>query len=149
MYHHVSISWAWWVAMTTWPGGDAYFGALLNSFIHVLMYSYYTMSLLKFSCPWKKYLTQAQLIQFTSVLVYTGFMTYFHRDGEVKHWVTMAVQSFEMLSLFVLFTYFYAKAYKKKKESKKKLDTNSESESVPEQSSISSDSSSNGEAKKD
>ena len=148
VYHHVSIAWAWWVAMTIWPGGDAYFGALLNSFIHVLMYSYYTMSLLKYRCPWKKYLTQAQLIQFTSVLIYTGFMGYVHRDMTPRHWFTMAVQVFEMSSLFVLFMLFYAKTYKKRKQSLKSLDSASESESVPEQSSISSDSS-NDEAKKE
>merc|ERR1711862_1083382 len=56
-----------------WPEGDAYFGALLNSLIHVKMYSYYTLSLLKISCPWKKYLTMAQLFQFTTVVIYSVF----------------------------------------------------------------------------
>lgn len=123
VYHHVSIAWAWWYAVLSWPGGDSYFGALLNSFIHVMMYSYYTLSLLKVSCPWKKYLTQAQLIQFTTVLLYTGCMSIYHikySELESKHYWCMAIQSFEMTSLFFLFMAFYSKAYKNKKAEAKK-----------------------------
>lgn len=118
VYHHVSIAWAWWFAMASWPGGDSYFGALLNSIIHVMMYSYYTLSLLKVSCPWKKYLTQCQLIQFTTVLVYTVCMSVYHikkSELETKHYWCMGIQSFEMSSLFFLFMAFYSKAYKNKK----------------------------------
>ena len=107
--------------MSSWPGGDGYFGALLNSIIHVMMYSYYTLSLCKISCPWKRYLTQAQLTQFTSVVIYTGFCTYIHAnkgDLQSKHIGCLVVQFLEMASLFVLFMHFYAKAYKNKKSKK-------------------------------
>ena len=43
----------------------AYFGATLNSFIHVLMYSYYGLSSIPSMRPylwWKKYITQGQLV---------------------------------------------------------------------------------------
>lgn len=46
-------------------GGTAYFGACLNSFIHVLMYSYYGLSAIPAMRPylwWKKYITQGQLV---------------------------------------------------------------------------------------
>merc|ERR1719191_2369329 len=56
VYHHVSVAWCWWIAIRNFPGGDSYFSALLNSGIHVLMYSYYTLSMLKFPCPWKRFL---------------------------------------------------------------------------------------------
>jgi elongation of very long chain fatty acids protein 4 len=150
VYHHISIAWAWWFAMLSYPGGDAYFGALLNSWIHVMMYSYYTLSLLKFSCPWKKYLTQAQLIQFTSVVVYTIFSIIIQlrqQVAEPKHYACFAVQIFEMVSLFVLFMHFYSKAYKNRKyasSSGKKDISEVESTSdgsIPEQSSIASESS--------
>merc|ERR1712087_1062039 len=71
VYHHFTIAWAWWIGIWFWPVGDCYFGALLNSLIHVMMYSYYTMSLMRISCPWKKYLTMGQLIQFSTVVVYS------------------------------------------------------------------------------
>jgi elongation of very long chain fatty acids protein 4 len=150
VYHHISIAWAWWFAMLCYPGGDAYFGALLNSWIHVMMYSYYTLSLLKFSCPWKKYLTQAQLIQFTSVVAYTIYSIILQlrqNVAEPKHYACFIVQIFEMVSLFVLFMHFYSKAYKKRKNaalSVKKGMSEVESTSdgsVPEHASIASDSS--------
>jgi hypothetical protein len=100
-----------------YPGGDIYFGALLNSWIHVMMYSYYTLSLLQIQCPWKKYLTMAQLAQFMSVVAYSIFsMAYMPKEGNWKHYLAYSVQVFEMVSLFVLFMGFYRKAYSKKKE---------------------------------
>jgi elongation of very long chain fatty acids protein 4 len=141
IYHHVSIAWAWWFAIRCYPGGDAYFGALLNSWIHVMMYSYYTLSLLKFPCPWKRYITQAQLLQFTSVVVYTAISFGIVKnsgEAEAKHYACFAVQTFEMVSLFYLFSLFYSKAYKKKKAELRRISSELE---VPEQSSISSESS--------
>ena len=44
----------------------AYFGAALNSLIHVLMYSYYGLSAVPALRPylwWKKYITQGQLVR--------------------------------------------------------------------------------------
>ena len=116
VYHHFSIAWAWYLAMNLFPGGDAYFGALLNSFIHVLMYSYYALSLLKILCPWKKYLTQAQLLQFASVMVYSVF-SYLGWPEDERNWrhvSAVATQVWEMASLFALFSFFYAKSYGKK-----------------------------------
>jgi elongation of very long chain fatty acids protein 4 len=104
--------------MKLWPGGDAYFGALLNSWIHVMMYSYYALSLLKFHCPWKKYLTQAQLLQFTTVLLYSAISIYYiPSDANWRHYLAHAVQATEMISLFVLFLRFYKNAYNKKRKS--------------------------------
>jgi hypothetical protein len=131
--------------MTLWPGGDAYFGALLNSWIHVMMYSYYTLSLLKIRCPWKKYLTMAQLTQFTTVLVYSGFsIRFLPEDGNWRHFTALAIQDAEMISLFLLFLHFYKKAYSKKKPAKPKVlessstESDTAADSVVEQLSVSS-----------
>lgn len=120
VYHHFSIAWAWYLAMNLFPGGDAYFGALLNSFIHVLMYSYYALALLKIACPWKKYLTQAQLLQFTSVVIYSifSYQLYPPEQHETKHTMAILIQVWEMLSLFALFSFFYARSYGKNKGKK-------------------------------
>jgi len=116
VYHHTTIACAWWVAMSLMPGGDSYFGALLNSWIHVMMYSYYVLSILKVSCPWKRYLTMAQLVQFLSVVFYTLWELYYwpalDRNGGKGHYICAGVQLFEMLSLFFLFQHFYKKSYK-------------------------------------
>ena len=118
----MSIAWAWWIALSVFPGGDAYFGALLNSFIHILMYSYYTLSLLKVPCPWKRFLTQAQLLQFLSVIVYTIFVVkgLYTQNAATTLYLCPAVQVFEMASLFFLFMKFYSKSYKNKKAASKK-----------------------------
>jgi len=119
VYHHTTIAWAWWIALSLFPGGDVYFGALLNSWIHVMMYSYYALSLLKVPCPWKRYLTMAQLVQFLSVVLYTCICTYLWpvQDRQPQHFIAAGVQVFEMMSLFFLFQHFYKKSYSKKRKS--------------------------------
>ncbi|GMH70427.1 hypothetical protein TrVE_jg14238 [Triparma verrucosa] len=120
VYHHFTITWAWYIGVLLWPSGDSYFGALLNSGIHVLMYGYYSMTLMGLSCPWKKYLTLAQLCQFVSVVIYTCGCVYYNWEVlEAKHFTAMAVQVGEMASLFFLFGRFYKKSYKVKKGEKK------------------------------
>mmetsp|Transcript_6294 Transcript_6294/g.11287 ORF Transcript_6294/g.11287 Transcript_6294/m.11287 type:complete len:353 (+) Transcript_6294:386-1444(+) len=131
IYHHTTIAWAWWIAMSYSPGGDIYFGALLNSIIHVLMYSYYALALMKVSCPWKRFLTQAQLLQFTSVVIYTiatAYLHYYHVPHEAiegeqpslgTYCFCCVVQVFEMVSLFVLFSLFYKRKYSKKNKGDK------------------------------
>jgi hypothetical protein len=81
-----------------------------------MMYSYYTLSLLKIRCPWKKYLTMAQLTQFLSVLLYSACSMYNMPDeGTWQHYLGHCIQDFEMMSLFVLFMHFYRKAYSRKR----------------------------------
>jgi len=94
---------------------DSYFGAMLNSMIHVMMYSYYALALFKIPCPWKRFLTQAQLGQFTSVVIYS--IVCIAMWGEKRGWkevTCIAIQVGEMTSLFVLFARFYKKSYSKK-----------------------------------
>lgn len=124
VYHHFSIAWAWWAAITLFPGGDSYFGALLNSWIHVLMYAYYAFALLKIPCPWKKYLTQAQLLQFTSVVIYSilSVNMWPKEQREFKHILCIVIQVWEMTSLFILFAFFYMRSYGKRKGALKGAD---------------------------
>jgi Tfp pilus assembly protein PilE len=85
-----------------------------------MMYSYYTFSLLKISCPWKRYLTQAQLLQFASVVTYSVIgSTLYLPAGSWREYTAHAIQDFEMISLFVLFLHFYRKAYSSNKKDKK------------------------------
>lgn len=106
--------------MKIYPGGDAYFGALLNSFIHVMMYSYYALALMKISCPWKRYLTQAQLLQFTSVVIFSIVAILIPSNEKTwESYTAHTVQVFEMVSLFVLFMAFYRKTYSAKKKAQK------------------------------
>lgn len=107
-----------------------------------MMYSYYALSLLKISCPWKRYLTQAQLLQFATVLVYSGFsLVRLPQEANWKHYCALIIQDAEMISLFILFVHFYNKAYNKRKIAKKELEcseSDASTDAATEQASVSS-----------
>nr|AAV33630.1 C20-polyunsaturated fatty acid elongating enzyme [Pavlova sp. CCMP459] len=129
VYHHVLLMWAWFVVVKLGNGGDAYFGGLMNSIIHVMMYSYYTMALLGWSCPWKRYLTQAQLVQFCICLAHS---TWAAVTGAYP-WRICLVEVWVMVSMLVLFTRFYRQAYAKEakaKEAKKLAQEASQAKAV-------------------
>ncbi|XP_053105466.1 elongation of very long chain fatty acids protein 2 isoform X1 [Hemicordylus capensis] len=114
VYHHASMFNIWWCVMNWIPCGQSFFGPTLNSFIHVLMYSYYglsvTPSMHKYLW-WKKYLTQAQLIQFLLTITHT-------LSAVVKPcgfpFGCLIFQSSYMATLVILFVNFYIQTYQKR-----------------------------------
>lgn len=94
------------------PGGSALSGAMVNCFIHVIMYSYYALAAMgDFVKPflwWKKYLTILQLLQFTSgvVLGLHAILT----DCQFTRWMQyfFVIYAFSFL---VLFLNFYKRSY--------------------------------------
>jgi len=109
MYHHVLLIWSWFVVCRIMPGGDAYFGALVNSFIHVLMYSYYGLALLKVKTPWKRQLTNLQMIQFCACFAQSAYLI-----SKGQSVLLASIQMFVMTNMLVLFGNFYHKQYVKK-----------------------------------
>uniref|UniRef100_K7EF89 Elongation of very long chain fatty acids protein 2 n=2 Tax=Ornithorhynchus anatinus TaxID=9258 RepID=K7EF89_ORNAN len=114
VYHHASMFNIWWCVMNWIPCGQSFFGPTLNSFIHVLMYSYYGLSVIPSMHKylwWKKYLTQAQLVQFLLTITHTmsavvapcGFP-----------FGCLIFQSSYMLTLVILFINFYIQTYRNK-----------------------------------
>ncbi|KAJ8790563.1 hypothetical protein J1605_004536 [Eschrichtius robustus] len=84
-----------------------FFGPTLNSFIHILMYTYYGLSVFPSMHKylwWKKYLTQAQLVQF--VLTVTHTMSAVVRPCGFP-FGCLIFQSSYMLTLVILFLNFY------------------------------------------
>lgn len=79
-----------------------------------MMYSYYTMALLGWSCPWKRYLTQAQLLQFVVCLAHSVACAV---TGAYPAHICM-VEVWVMVSMLVLFTRFYRQSYAQEKASK-------------------------------
>lgn len=116
VYHHSLLTWSWWAVTTLAPGGDAWFGAAYNSFIHVLMYSYYLCSTFGIRCPWKKVLTQMQMIQFCACFTHAVYL--FMLDEDVYPRELIALQAFVMVNMLVLFGNFYRKQYTKETEAK-------------------------------
>jgi len=104
VYHHFSIFLIWWAIVFFVPGGDSYFSAAQNSFIHVLMYSYYFLATLKISAPWKYYITQLQMLQFTFNAIQGIYVTYYDTPYPKKYAMLLIVY---MISLLILFGNFY------------------------------------------
>jgi len=106
VYHHFATFLIWWGVIYYAPGGDTYFSAAQNCFIHVLMYSYYFLASLKINAPWKKYLTQAQMIQFALNIVQATYVIYY----PTSYPKALAYVLFGyMISLLALFGNFYIK----------------------------------------
>lgn len=75
VYHHSFVPMLMWMAVKLMPNaGPAGLFPLLNSFIHALMYGYYTIAALgpryQRLRVWKKYITIIQLVQFVCYIVH-------------------------------------------------------------------------------
>jgi len=90
-----------------------------NSFIHTLMYTYYTLAVFGYSSPLKHYLTQAQIIQFLvgiALTVPTHFMS--NCVNQAQSLVNAAIQIYAVVLIF-LFYQFYVSSYSKKGNTKR------------------------------
>ena len=66
IYHHSTMVIFWWVGAKFVPGGSALTGAMVNCFVHIIMYFYYFLAAIGPAISrylwWKKYLTILQLV---------------------------------------------------------------------------------------
>lgn len=113
VYHHATMLNIWWFVMNWIPTGHTFFGPMLNSFIHIMMYSYYGLAAIPAMQPylwWKKYLTQAQLIQFVLTIGQTISAIVWPCGFSIP-WLIFLTGY--MISLTLFFINFYMKTYKK------------------------------------
>jgi hypothetical protein len=118
LYHHTSVPLFGWLCMkhnAVMPGTRLF--ALLNSFIHTIMYSYYALSALgpkvRKYLWWKRYLTQMQLGQFIIIIVYTILMV-FLQTGYPVFWFWFGFT--QPFVFFYMFYDFYINSYINKKK---------------------------------
>jgi len=132
IFHHASMVFNWWLCVKFVAGGPTFFHAMVNSFVHVVMYSYYGLSALGPSLQpylwWKKYVTKIQVVQFVMIILHV-----------LINWIMCDISDFPLgficLCLFYafmflfLFSNFYYQAYVNKKrrlaessDKQKKLD---------------------------
>jgi elongation of very long chain fatty acids protein 4 len=117
VYHHCSIFPIWWLVVFMGPTGDSYFSAALNSFVHVVMYSYYLMATFHIIAPWKYYITIFQMLQFAINFLQAFALWYKKMPG---YPVLLAqVLLFYMITLLVLFYNFYTTSKKAAQEKKR------------------------------
>lgn len=115
VYHHSTMLVNWWLGVKYVAGGQAFFIGMLNSFVHVIMYSYYFLTCfgprLQKYLWWKRYLTKLQLIQFVFIFLHSGYNLF--ADCDFPDWLNIMVVGY-MLSLIALFLNFYIQSYLKK-----------------------------------
>lgn len=106
VYQKLLMIWSWFFACRVGGcGGDIYFGAMVNSLVMVLTYSYYVMSMLRFPqwCARKTRLVQLHILQFFVCGIHSVYVLY---RGEMPMYLPL-VQLFVMCNLLILFTNFY------------------------------------------
>jgi elongation of very long chain fatty acids protein 4 len=104
VYHHSTIFVIWWLVIYLAPGGESYFSAGLNSFVHVIMYSYYFFASFGIHFPFKKYITMFQMLQFLANFLQASYDVYTGVKGFplLLSWILF----FYMLTLLALFYNF-------------------------------------------
>ncbi|KAL4130707.1 hypothetical protein QTP88_008105 [Uroleucon formosanum] len=117
VYHHVNMVITCFVHLRFIKSENAAVGTIINSFIHVVMYSYYFLAALGPSVQkhlwWKKYLTRIQIIQFIFGILYCIGLFVFNCTYSK---LFIAYILFDILIFLYLFLKFYKKTYKSAKD---------------------------------
>jgi len=117
--HHGVMPMSVWFGVKFTPGGHSTFFGLLNTFVHIIMYSYYLLAALGPNVQkylwWKKYLTSLQMVQFLAIMIH-AFQLLFIDCNYPKAfvwWIGMHAVMF-----FFLFKEFYKQQYAKPSKQK-------------------------------
>uniref|UniRef100_A0A1E1WBM7 Elongation of very long chain fatty acids protein n=1 Tax=Pectinophora gossypiella TaxID=13191 RepID=A0A1E1WBM7_PECGO len=119
VYHHAIMLMSTWYTLKYEPTYTIVFLGTLNSFVHVVMYSYYALSTfpeLSKYLWWKKYITSMQLIQFLAIIVQVS-ANYFMSGCPPSMFLMNVVLGNTCLMIY-LFGDFYVKSYLKNKADK-------------------------------
>lgn len=111
--HHGIMPMSVWMGMKFAPGGHSTFFALLNTFVHIIMYFYYMVAAMgpKYQkyIWWKKYLTSFQMVQFVAIFIHQFQLLFVDCNYPKSFMVWIALHG--VLFLF-LFSKFYKQSYK-------------------------------------
>ncbi len=132
-YHHAGAILSMWMLTVTRAYG-AWVFVVFNSFIHTLMYSYYTLTCLGYAPSWKRTMTQMQIAQFfiglpiaVAYILIPGCIRHDPRrnrlagmlgiSGRASHVLALVVNFAYVAYLIVLFLDFSRRTYAAKKKS--------------------------------
>ncbi|XP_075981609.1 very long chain fatty acid elongase 7-like [Anticarsia gemmatalis] len=119
VYHHVTTLIITWAGVKYVGGGITSFSVMLNAAIHVLMYTYYLFSaegspgVKAFLNKYKKWLTVVQMVQFTTMLIYSSQV--FLPSCNAPTGITYLYFP-NVIFIYYMFYDFYKKNYLKKNE---------------------------------
>jgi len=115
VYHHVNMVITCFAHLRFIKSENAAIGTIVNSFVHVAMYSYYFLTALGPNVQkhlwWKKYLTRIQIIQFIFGILYCVSLIVFNCTYSKLFIVYILA---DVLIFLYLFLKFYKKTYKPK-----------------------------------
>ncbi|XP_018574662.1 elongation of very long chain fatty acids protein AAEL008004-like [Anoplophora glabripennis] len=113
--HHSLVPLSSWFGTTFSPGGHGTFCCFLNTFVHVVMYSYYFLAALGPKVQkylwWKKYITTMQMIQFIAFMVHS--LQLFVSNCDYPR-ISISVVMVNAIIFLLLFSEFYKDTYNKK-----------------------------------
>ncbi|XP_023718136.1 elongation of very long chain fatty acids protein AAEL008004 [Cryptotermes secundus] len=117
VYHHIMMLFTVWAATKFVPGGHGEMVVYVNSFVHVVMYSYYFMTSMwpqyRNNLWWKKYITQLQMIQFVFIGLH-AYSALLIKDCIYSR-IMATVTGTQSLLVFIMFYNFYRKSYLRRK----------------------------------
>ncbi|XP_073832522.1 very long chain fatty acid elongase AAEL008004-like [Musca autumnalis] len=117
IYHHSIMALAVYVYLSQAFASHATSAGLVNSFIHVVMYTYYMVAAAKPNIdltPWKKTLTSMQLIQFVLMGIHYSLPILFYSCDAKLFWIQVAF--IQNLFMIAMFSNFYYRTYIRKSE---------------------------------
>ncbi|CAK1553383.1 unnamed protein product [Leptosia nina] len=124
IYHHSITVMSTWVILKYEPNMIAtIFLGTLNSFVHVIMYTYYALSAypqLAKHLWWKKYITKLQLVQF--MLIFVQILADYKYSKCKPSNILITVVCVNLLLFVYLFSNFYVKTYKLNDKKTKNVD---------------------------
>lgn len=104
VYHHFSIFLTYWLVTNAAYDGDVYYTIVANSFVHLVMYSYYFATTFNVKLTIGKYVTQLQMVQFITMMAQALVIIF--KPCAYPRRITI-FYLFYILSLFLLFYKFY------------------------------------------
>mmetsp|Transcript_14836 Transcript_14836/g.22330 ORF Transcript_14836/g.22330 Transcript_14836/m.22330 type:complete len:269 (-) Transcript_14836:157-963(-) len=117
VYHHAGIVILMWLFVVTKSTGGGLIILTFNSFIHTLMYTYYTLAAFGYQSPLKHYLTQAQLTQFILGIAVTTPLLFSSSSciNDAQRFSIISIDAYALILIY-LFGLFYIESYSKKKK---------------------------------
>lgn len=114
--HHTIVVFSGWMFMQFGSDGQVVFGVCLNSFVHIIMYTYYFLACLGPAVQkylwWKRYLTRLQIGQFLVIIAH-ALIPMFVDCGYPRVLLFIAIP--QVVLILGLFVNFYVQSYIKRK----------------------------------
>nr|QXU64631.1 fatty acid elongase 20 [Blattella germanica] len=116
LWHHTLMPVCAWIGVKFLAGGHGTLLGVINSFVHIIMYSYYLLAGLGPEVQkylwWKKYITTLQMVQFIIVFLHSAQLLVYECNYPKFIVFLLGINALYFLYLFGM---FYRKTYKAKK----------------------------------